>query len=45
MKKSAVAIPTSLRLCREMSAKPSAISTTPDARTTKSGENGTHGGT
>ena len=45
MKKSAVAIPTSLRLCREMSARPSAISTTPDARTTKSGENGTHGGT
>jgi len=45
MKKSAVAIPASRRLCRETSASPSAISTTPDARTTKSGESGTHGGT
>ena len=45
MKKRAVAIPTSLRLCRDRRDRPSAISTTPDARTTKSGENGTHGGT
>ena len=45
MKKAAVAIPTALRRCSEISARPRDISTTPEASTTKSGENGTHGGT
>ena len=45
IKKSAVVMPTALRFCIEMSARPSAISTTPDASTTKSGEKGAHGGT
>ena len=45
IKKSAVVMPTALRFCSEMSARPSAISTTPDASTTKSGEKGAHGGT
>ena len=31
--------------CRDMSARPRAISTTPDARTMKSGVKGAHGGT
>ncbi len=45
MKKAAVAIPTSRRRCREIRLRPRAISTTPDARTMKSGVNGAHGGT
>ena len=45
MKKAAMAIPTSRRRCREMRLRPRAISTTPDASTTKSGENGTQVGT
>ena len=45
MKKSAAAIPTSLRRRREISAKPRAISTKPEAITTKSGESGSHVGT
>ncbi len=45
MKKAAVAIPTSRRRCRETRLRPRAISTTPDARTMKSGVNGAHGGT
>jgi len=45
MKKAAVAIPTSRRRCSEMRLRPRAISTTPDARTMKSGVNGAHGGT
>jgi len=45
MKKRAVAIPTALRRWREISARPSDISMTPEASTTKSGENGSHGGT
>ena len=45
MKKSAVAIPTSLRRRREISARPSTSSTMPDAITTKSGESGSQVGT
>lgn len=45
MKKSAVAIPTSLRRRSEISARPRAISTMPDAITTKSGESGSQVGT
>ena len=45
MKKAAVAIPTSRRRCREISARPRDISTTPEASTTKSGENGSQVGT
>ena len=44
-KKSAVAIPTAARRCRELSNKPSVISTTPDASTTKSAESGIQLGT
>ena len=45
MKKSAVKMPTSLRRRRPARAMPRSISTTPDARTIKSGEKGTQGGT
>ena len=45
MKKSAVAMPTSLRRRSEISARPRAISTIPDATTTKSGESGSQVGT
>ena len=45
MKKAAVDIPTAFLRCRDMRARPSAISTTPDARTMKSGVKGAHGGT
>jgi hypothetical protein len=45
IKKSAVAMPTSLRYLSEASDKPRRISTTPDASTTKSAESGTQLGT
>lgn len=45
MKNAAVIQPTWRRYCREARAMPSAISTTPDERTTKSAEKGTHVGT
>ena len=45
MKKSAVAIPTSLRRRSEIKARPSASSTMPEAITTKSGESGSQVGT
>ena len=45
IKKSAVSIPATLRVRSERRKRPSAISTTPDARTMKSGVKGAHGGT
>ena len=44
-KKSAVAMPTSRRRLSEIRQRPSAISTIPDAMTTKSGESGSQVGT
>ena len=45
IKKSAVVMPTALRFCSEISARPSASSTMPEAITTKSGESGSQVGT
>jgi hypothetical protein len=45
MKNNAVARPIYRRYCRDTNAMPRPISTTPDASTTKSAENGTQFGT